>query len=110
MAQTFIQQGNVMHYTATESITNGSIVHVGGICGIADADAATGEDVMLLISGVHSVPKDSAKIDQGASVYLVSGKVSATKGTDTPVVGIAFAPALAGDAVCAVLMNGVPSN
>jgi predicted RecA/RadA family phage recombinase len=110
MAQTFIQQGNTMRHKATAAIANGSIVTVGELCGIADADALQGEDVILLVSGVHSLPKDGAKIDQGAKVYLVSGKVSATKTDAEPVVGIAFAPALADDAVCAVLLNGVPSN
>jgi len=82
------------------------IVAVGGHVGVAAADIEDGAAGAVHMTGVFEMPKDDAAITQGADVYLVSGAISATKGTGAVFAGYAVAAADAGDDMVLVKLMG----
>lgn len=87
------QLGDKLHYTCTADVTEGDVVVVGSICGVAEAAGITGQLIALTVGGVFSFETDAAAIDQGARVYLKDdGTVTATQGSNT-YLGIAWSPA-----------------
>lgn len=75
------REGKKLDYVVTGSdIAAGTPVVVGSIVGIAEAGGKVGDVIALTTSGVFEFETDGAGINQGAAVYLVDGKASATKG------------------------------
>ena len=67
--KTFIQEGNIITVTAAANIASGDGVLVGGIFGVAAADAVAGEEVEIATVGVYELPKlSTAVIAQGDRV------------------------------------------
>lgn len=78
----FRRDGKKIDYVVTGSeIAAGTPVVVGGIVGIAEVGGKVGDVIALTTVGVFEFETDGAAINQGAAVYLVNGKASATKGS-----------------------------
>ncbi len=115
MSTNYIQDGNVIQYTAGADITAGSVVKMGGTLGVALTDIANGATGSVAIQGVFELPKVSgAVIAQGESLVW---DVSAGKFDDnlaTPATGdvsgasaIAWEAAGNGVTTLAVRLTGV---
>ncbi|MBN9308727.1 DUF2190 family protein [Devosia sp.] len=67
----FIQPGNVLTVTAPAGgVESGAALLVGSLFGIANGNAAEGEDVELSLTGIYELPKVSAQAwTQGAKLY-----------------------------------------
>ncbi len=57
MARTLVQPGDKLTVTAGSAISAGDVVEIGNMVGIADVDAASGENFTVTIAGVHTVAK-----------------------------------------------------
>ena len=69
MANNFVQDGNVISFTASAATTSGQVVVVGSLVGISQTDVANGATGQLAIEGVFDVPAATAAITVGAPVY-----------------------------------------
>lgn len=69
MAKNYVQEGQVIPFTASGAKTSGQVVVVGSIVGIAMGDVANGAAGQLAIEGVFDVPAATAEITVGAAVY-----------------------------------------
>ena len=73
------QAGSVVGVTAAADINSGDPVLVGGIFGVAQADAATGEVVQVARFGVYELSKVSTDVfTQGLAVYFDTGTGNVT--------------------------------
>jgi predicted RecA/RadA family phage recombinase len=69
MATNYVQDGDVIQYTAGADIVSGAVVKVGAVLGVALTDIANGATGSVAVRGVFSVPKVSAAvIAQGESL------------------------------------------
>ena len=69
MSTNYVQEGEVIDYTAGSNISAGAVVKIGQILGVALVDIANGETGSVAIEGVYTVPKVSgAVIAQGESL------------------------------------------
>ena len=97
--QNLIQKGLTLRYknSGSQVIPGGSLVVLPACVGVAVFDIAPGEEGVLNMSGVYSLPKAAGAIAQGVKVYAsASGQISTDTG-DTPA-GIAW-DASSGDTV-----------
>lgn len=102
----YIQPGEVVDYKASgAAVTAGDAVAINDRVGVAAVDIAKGEVGAVAMTGVFELAKDGAKIEQGATVYLSSGKISATNAGSDPTAGYAFEAAAAGDGTARVALN-----
>jgi len=91
----YVQDGKSLDFTASGTITSGQLVQVGNLHGVATTGATTGQQVVLQLEGVYTLPKLVAAAGDacvlGEPVYFSSGSVSGTdaSGTRLPV-GIAM--------------------
>lgn len=69
MAKNFVQEGNVISFTASGAKTSGQVVVVGSLVGISQGDVANGATGSLALEGVYDVPAATAAITLGAPVY-----------------------------------------
>lgn len=94
---------------APTDVLSGAFVAVGAICGVAEAAAAAGEEVVLVRRGVFDLPKVAAEAwSIGAKVYWdATTKLMTTTDTDNTLVGAATALAAGGAATGRVLLDGV---
>ena len=115
MAKNYIQDGNVIDFTAGATTVSGQVVVVGSIVGIAAADVANGKVGPLIVKGVVEIPAATAEITVGAAVYwdadgdpvggtADSGAATATA-TDNILVGYAVAGKAAAGAKVKVLLK-----
>lgn len=74
MATNFVQDGDVIPFTAGSALSSGDAVVIGGLLGVVISDVASGATGQASISGVFNVPKvDGAVITEGMPlVYDVS--------------------------------------
>lgn len=82
----FIQPGRTLTFPAPAAVISGGIVVAGGIVGVANGDAAEGEDVDVDVTGVFELPKVSAlAIGLGDTVYYdaATGLVNKTASGNT---------------------------
>ena len=91
----FIQPGETLTLTAPSTVTSGQLVVVGSIVGVANFDAASGDDVEVDIEGVFELPKVSGdSIVVGDKLYWNGTALTKTAGTGSkPLVGYAVAAA-----------------
>ena len=103
----YVQPGNTITITAAGNITSGQLVVSGFLVGVANADAATGEQVELDINGVFELPKVSGdSFAVGNRLYWNGSALTNAAGTGSrAMVGIATEAAGAGVLVarCAVI-------
>lgn len=64
----FHSNGDYITFTAGAALTSGMIVKVGSLFGVATGDIANGEEGVLSLKGVYTLPKTS-----GASTALTVG-------------------------------------
>lgn len=76
MATNYVQEGNVVEFTAGSAISSGDVVVIGGLLGVALADVANGAVGQAQVSGVFTLPKVSAAVI--AAGERVQWDVSAT--------------------------------
>ena len=96
----FVQHGKTIVVTAGADIASGDLVTVGATVGVAAGSALNTEEVVLNLDGVYTLPKASATvIAQGAKVYVASGLITTTVGSN---VFVGYAHAAAGDGAVVV--------
>lgn len=105
---TYWQRGDSIDFeNATEAtIEANEVVVFGEHVGIAGTDIAPGTVGSLYVTSVFEIPKDDAAIGAGASVYIVDGAASATKGSTGVLAGYAVQAAAADDATVKVKLQG----
>lgn len=65
------------------AIASGNIVTVGATAGISAGSYDVGEDAVVNMCGVYTVPKvASGAIAQGAKVYVIAGQAGTTVGSN----------------------------
>ena len=103
----FIQSGNVVTFTAADTVVSGQGVFQGALFGVAATNAATGEDFEAQVVGVFELPKTGGAIAKGAKVYWSSAD-SAVTGTASgnTLIGAAVIAASTGDTLARVRLNG----
>ena len=118
MSTNYIQDGDVIQYTAGSDITAGSVVVMGNTLGVALVDIANGATGSVAIKGVFSLPKASAAvIAQGESLtWDVSAgnfddnAASPASGDITGAAALAFAAAAATTTTVQVKLTGAPGT
>lgn len=102
----YIQQGELMPFTAAADVTTGDLVKVNNIVGVAVASYASGDTGQMQIVGVFDVPKKAVAIEQGDALYLElsTGKVTNTA-TGNTFAGYAFGSAASGDSTVYLKIN-----
>ena len=66
----FVQEGNVLDFTATTAVASGAVVVIGARIGVAVKDIAVGETGPLRVKGVVELAKLSTDTPaQGALLY-----------------------------------------
>jgi predicted RecA/RadA family phage recombinase len=70
MAKNFVQDGDVLNYTAGSNLSSGAVVLMGSILGVVLADIASGAVGSVKVTGVFSLAKDtSTEVDAGDQLY-----------------------------------------
>jgi len=89
----YIAPGEKISITATSAITSGQGVLVGGIFGVAEADAAAGQPAVINLCGLYSLPKAPSQAwTVGQVVYWDAANNRATTvATGNTRIGIAVA-------------------
>lgn len=107
MAKNFIQRGRSIQLLATAAIVGGTMVQKGSITGVAEADAAIGEQVTVNIEGVYDALKKKAAEawTQGDKLYYDSATGELSKDNTKEFAGYAYADALAADVVGPILLK-----
>lgn len=101
--------GEHLTVPAPAAVVSGAPVVVGALFGVAQGDAALGEDVVILRKGVFELPKTSAQAwTVGAKLYwdAAAGAVTTTVGSNL-LIGAAAAAAANPSATGRVLLDGV---
>lgn len=81
--KTYVQSGDLITVPAPAAVKSGGGVQVGSLFGIANADAANGEDVVLSTEGVFTLPKTSAQAwTVGAVIHWDAANGKATTAAD----------------------------
>lgn len=94
----FIQAGDTMVVVAAAAVASGGVVVANDTAGVAVNAAALGEEVVVALEGVYTLPKlASGAIGQGAKVYwdATPGEVTTTD-TGNTYLGTAHAAAADG--------------
>ena len=60
--KTYVQNGDVVDYTAGSDISSGDVVVIGGRVGVAVNDIANGKTGAVRVKGVVTLPKASAAV------------------------------------------------
>jgi predicted RecA/RadA family phage recombinase len=102
----YIQPGEAITIPAPAAVVSGAGVTVGSLFGVANADAANGEPVVLSTVGVFELPKVAADaIAVGEPIYFDAGEASNDDSAGIKV-GVALAAAGAGVTTVTVRLNG----
>lgn len=109
MIATYVRQGEVLEYKATDAVERGQVVALpsGGVGVAVDEIPASGVGHLHIV-GVFAMPKKAGEAaTAGALLYFDSANsfVTETKGSLTTVAGIAAAPAAATAAVVDVRLS-----
>ena len=107
MAKNYIQEGNVLSYTATAAVASGAVVVIGKRIAIALADIAVGETGSITAEGVFAVAKlGTDVVGLGDLLYwdAANNRLTTTAGGNTAA-GFAAAPAGAGVGTVNIKIN-----
>lgn len=105
----YIQPGKHLTIPAPIAVTSGAFVVVGAITGVAQFDAAIGDDLVIVRDGVYSLPKTSAQAwTVGVKLYwdATNSVVTSTAGSNL-LIGAAAAAAANPSSTGIVLLDGV---
>ncbi len=105
----YVQPGDNITVPAPADVSAGDPVKVGVLFGVAQADALSGADVVIVTRGVFDLPKTSAQAwTVGAAIYLVPGTGLCTTATTTGnlLIGTAAAAAANPSGTGLVRLNG----
>lgn len=103
----YIQDGKVITVPAPSAVSSGGVVQVGGLVGVAQADAENGADVAIVRCGVFEIGKVSAQAwTVGASIYVTSAGQATTAASGNTLVGVAVEVAANPSATGKVLLTG----
>lgn len=105
MANNYVQPGELIDFVPDADVAAGGAVTIGSRVGVAQTDVASGTEGAFAVEDVHSLPKGTGAIAQGAEVYLTSAGKIGTTATDNTKAGYAFAAAASGDSVVLVKIN-----
>jgi predicted RecA/RadA family phage recombinase len=108
MATNYVQEGNVITYTAGADISSGNVLVIGTRVGVALTDIANGDTGSVQMSGVFNVAcLGTDVVTQGAVLYWDSDPGQATlTSTDNTLMGYAFAASGDGVTTVDVKLNG----
>lgn len=104
----FVQPGDNLTVTAVAAASSGDGVKLGNLFGIASGDAAIGEPLVLVTTGVFELPKVSTdELAVGDAVYFRTsdGAVTSTATGNTKI-GVAVSAAGNPSASVRVRLNG----
>ena len=104
----YVQKGENITVTAAAAASSGDIVKIGSLIGIAAGDAANGDDLDLVTTGVFELPKVSTDaLAVGDTVYFKSadGNVTSTASGNTKM-GVAVTAAGNPSGTVNVRLNG----
>lgn len=107
MAKNYIQEGNVLNYTATAAVASGAVVVIGKRIAIALADIAVGETGAITTEGVFTVAKLSTDaVGLGDLLYwdAANSRLTSTASGNT-LAGFAAAPVGAGAGTVNIKIN-----
>lgn len=102
----FKQIGDTLTITAGSAVSSGDFVVQGNIRGVAVADAANGEQLVLKLSGVFELPKTAAQTYTAGDALYWSG-TAVTSVVTGAIIGSAHADAQSADTVADVRLNGI---
>lgn len=118
LSTNYVQDGDVVQYTAGANITAGSVVVMGNMLGVALVDIANGATGSVALEGVFTLPKvagaviaqgDSLTWDVSATAFDDKAAVPAA-GDITGAACFAFAAAGNGPTTLAVCLTGTPGT
>jgi predicted RecA/RadA family phage recombinase len=70
----FLQKGEIVTVPAPADVSSGDFVTVGGFAGVAQMDAASGDDVAIVRTGIFTLPKATgAAWAKGDPLYWAAG-------------------------------------
>ena len=105
----YVQPGDTVTMTSPSGgLLSGDPVVIGAVFGIAAADAAQGDEVELVTTGVFELAKSAGAVGEGATVWFdTSGATieNTTLGGLFPI-GVATKAADSGDATCFIRLDG----
>ncbi len=102
----YLYSGDIVPVTAAAALSSGDGVLVGKIFGVAQVDAASGEEVNIVTRGVFTLPKASTDTPtQGAQLYW-DGSELTTTATGNTLVARAVVAAASGDETVDARLNG----
>lgn len=104
----YIKPGDNVTVPAPADVLAGDVVLVGALLGVAQHDAASGDDVVLVRKGVFEVPKATGQAwTVGAKIYWhnTNGNFT-TSSSGSVLAGFVEAAALSADATGRVLLTG----
>ena len=117
MATNYKAEGNVLQYTcgASESVSSGDVVFVGGIPGIALQDIGNSATGSVQVVGVFEVAKHNdaahgAVFTLGAPVYWDAAEEEACVTAGQPLLGFAYEAAAKAATTVLVLLAGDPKD
>ncbi|SCY61621.1 DUF2190 family protein [Paracoccus tibetensis] len=103
----YVQPGEHLTLTMAAAVVSGQLVRVGSIVGVAQGNAAEGEDVVLVRRGVFDLPKTAAQAwTAGAKVYLTTEGDLTTTASGNTLIGVAVEAAANPSAIGRVLLDG----
>lgn len=105
----FVKPGHSITVVAPADVNSGDFVTVGGLTGVAQHDALTGEDVEIVRAGVFTLPKVSAQAwGQGDLIYWSTDNDNCTTAdVGNTLIGVAVVDAANPSDESAVLLDGV---
>ena len=107
MAKNYIQEGNVLSYTATAAVASGAVVVIGKRIAIALADIAVGDTGAITAEGVFAVAKlGTDVVGLGDLLYwdAANNRLTTTAAGNTAA-GFAAAPVGAGAGTVNIKIN-----
>lgn len=110
MTSKYIQDGEVIDFTATADTPVNSVVKVGTLLAVTLVDIKAGETGSALTEGVFEVPKATAAVFAQGDTVLFDPANKNFKVGDGGANAFAFAAAAAGETTCKVRLTGVPGK
>jgi predicted RecA/RadA family phage recombinase len=99
----YYQKGEAIDYRPTTAVAAGEIVVQGKLVGITRLDIPAGTLGSLAVTGVFKVAKASAAVFATGAEVFYNGTAAVASGDNK--LGLAVAPAAAGDEYVLVLLN-----
>lgn len=110
MTSKYIQEGEVIDFTAAADTPVNTVVKVGTLLAVTLVDIKAGETGSALTEGVFEVPKASAAVFAQGDTVLFDAAAKNFKVGDGGPNAFAFAAAAAGETTCKVRLTGVPGK